>query len=354
MTLSRHTDFAHSAETALPGLSPASLQEAMLAEAREHGLEILHHDGGTLAVVTAYGHYRLISDGGSARAAVDSPRADWLFALKEALTEKVSALHPDAAARIRWSDAPPEGSRPPNFQFVEIRSVAPLGHDFLRLTVGTEDLSAFGDDAIHFRLVLPSPGDTAPEWPRIGAGGATIWPKGEKALHRPVYTVRHADATRGELTFDLFVHEGGRATDWARSVRIGSRVGLTGPGGGGIPQTRRITLYADETGLPAVARILEALPADAVGHAVLSAGRGADCLYPLPVHPGVQVHWLERASSTQLAERAIAERAHHSGHSLWFAAEKAGAQRLREWCKANGVDLRDQYVAAFWTQGDRT
>lgn len=103
-----------------------------------------------------------------------------------------------------------------------------------------------------------------------------------------------------------------------------------------------------------MARILEALPPDATGHAVLSAGRGAACLYPLPAHPGVQVHWLTGASATRLAEQAIAERARHPGHSLWFAAEKAGAQLLREWCRRSGIDLREHYVAAFWTRGDRT
>lgn len=354
MTMSRQTDFAHRAETALPGLDLALLRKAMLAEAREHGLQVMQEADGGVAVLTAYGRYTLKSQAGQAHASIESPRADWLFALKEALTEKVSALQTGAVEDMHWSDALPEGSRPPNFQFVEIRSITPVGRDFLRVTLGAEDLSAFGDDAIHFRLVLPAPGDAEPEWPRIASNGATIWPKGEKALHRPVYTVRQIDMARGELTFDLFVHEGGRATDWARSVRIGSRVGLTGPGGGGIPQTRGITLYADETGFPAVARILEALPADATGHAVLSARDGAACGYPLPTHAGVQVHWRAGVSPTRLADRAIAERATHETHSLWFAAEKTGAQKLRGWCKTNGVDLRDHYVAAFWTRGDQT
>lgn len=353
MIMSRHIDFAHRAETTLPGLDPERLREAMLAEAREHGLEVVHDADGALVILTAYGRYMLASEAGKARAAVDSPRADWLFALKEGLTEKVSTLHSGAALRMRWSDALSEGSRPPNFQFVEIRSVEPVGRDFVRITVCAEDVSAFGEDAIHFRLVLPPLGDTQPEWPRIAASGATTWPKGEKALHRPVYTVRHIDVSRCELAFDLFLHDGGRATVWARSVRVGTRVGLTGPGGGGIPETRRITLYADETGFPAVARILEALPTDAIGQAVLSARDGAACGYPLPAHPGVDVHWHAQRTSTQLADCAIADQAVHKGGTLWFAAEKAGAQKLRDWCKTNGIDLCDHYVAAFWTQGDR-
>lgn len=348
MPPSRHPDFAHSAETALPGLNPAALQELLLAEAREHALDARRDETGALVIANPYGGFRLSAEAGLARARAYSPRADWLFVLKEALTEKVATMHPEAAAAIRWSDAATIGSRPPNFQFVEIRAVTPLGRDFLRITVAAEDLSAFGDDAIHFRLVLPPPGDPAPEWPRIGASGTTIWPSGAKALHRPVYTVRSIDPARGELSFDLFVHAGGRATAWAQSVRPGARIGLTGPGGGGIPQTRKITLYADETGFPAVARILESLPAEATGHAVLSAG----ARYPLPTHPGIALHRLAQGGATQLAERAIADRASHGGHSLWFAAEKTGAQRLRDWCRRNGVNLRDHYVAAYWTQAD--
>ncbi|SET22658.1 siderophore-interacting protein [Oceanicella actignis] len=352
MTLSPHGDFAHGAETALPGLDLAALRKALLAQAREHGLEVLRDDGASLAIATAYGRCRLIVEAGAARAEVDSPRADWLFALKEALSEHASAIDPAAAQRLRWSDAAPEGGRPPNFQLAEILSAAPLCRDFLRVTARAEDLSAYGDDAIHFRLVLPPPGDPAPEWPRIGPGGATIWPKGAKALHRPVYTARRVDAARGELTFDLFVHEGGRASAWARSVAAGARVGLAGPGGGGVPRTRRIALYADETGYPAVARILEALPPDATGHAVLSAAGAAPSSYPLPTHPGVRLRWLAQGSATRLARIAIAERSDDPARSLWFAAEKAGAQMLRDWCRANGVDLRDHHVAAYWTRDE--
>lgn len=353
MTLSCNTDVAHRAETALPGLDEEPLRNVLLAEAREHGLEVLSAPDGKLTVQTAYGCYLLGTEAGKLRAAVTSPREDWLFALKEGLTDKVTALMPETASRMRWSDALPEGSKPPNFQFVEVRSIVPLGQDFLRITLRAEDLTAFADDAIHFRLILPPAGDPAPEWPRIAANGATIWPKGDKALHRPVYTVRHMDRARRELSFDLFLHEGGRATNWALSARVGTRIGLTGPGGGGIPDARKITLYADETGFPAVARILEALPPEVTGHAVLSARSGAACGYDLPTHPGVAIHWQAPDDSSRLAERAIASRATHGDHGLWFAAEKTEAQKLRGWCRAEGVDLRPHYVAAFWAQGDR-
>lgn len=350
MTVSQHTDFEYRTETALSGLDPSRLRAAMLAEAREHGLDVIDGGDGGLAVLTVYGRCTLSSKAGKARVVLDSPRRDWLFALKDALSEKVSALYAGGELGLRWSDALPEGSPPPNFQSVEIRATQPLGRDFIRITLGVGDLAAFGEDAIHFRLALPAAGDAQPEWPHIGASGATIWPKGDKALHRPVYTVRQIDVARGELVFDLFVHEGGRATEWARSTDIGTRVGLTGPGGGGIPETRRITLYADETGFPAVARTLEALPAEATGHTVLTARDGAACGYPIPEHPGIDVHWQAGWTSMLLADCAIAERPAQAGSFVWFAAEKAGATKLRNWCKRQGIEQRDRYVAAFWSQ----
>lgn len=352
--MSCHSDFTYCAETALAGVDPARLREVMLAQAHEHGLDVVHGPGETLAVETVYGRYRVDLTAGRALASVASARSDWLFALKEGLTETVSALHPDVAENLRWSDALPEGSCPPNFQFIEVRSVEAVARDFLRITVQAEDLSAFGGDAIHFRLVLPSRGDRDPQWPRIAASGATIWPTGDKALHRPVYTVRYIDRARGEMVFDLFQHDGGAATQWARSVRMGARVGLTGPGGGGIPETRKIALYADETGLPAVARILEALPQEATGRAVLRACGGAECGYPLPSHPGVEICWRARGDAMDLADHAIAACERARGHTLWFAGEKAEAQKMRGWCKANQINLRDHYIAAFWAQGDRT
>lgn len=351
MTHAKQADFTHRAETALPGLDLAALCAVMRAEAQEHGLKVTESAEGGLVMHTDYGNYLLTPGAPAPFVAVETPRADWLFALKEGLTEKVAALTPETAQKMRWSDALPEGSRPPNFQFATLHDVAPVGRDFLRITLDVEHAATFDQDAIHFRLILPPAGDTSPEWPHIAANGATVWPKGDKGLHRPVYTVRALDLARNRLTFDLFVHAGGRATVWAQAAAPGARIGLTGPGGGGLCARDRVALYADETGFPAVARILEALPDAATGQAVLSARGGAGCGYDMPNHPGVTLVWTDGDTATDLADRAIAERATHAAHALWFAAEKAGAQKLRGWCRANDVNLSDDYVAAFWTQG---
>ncbi|WP_347137503.1 siderophore-interacting protein [Paracoccus sp. SSK6] len=53
--------------------------------------------------------------------------------------------------------------------------------------------------------------------------------QGAAALHRPAYTVRHIDPAAGWLETDIFIHDGGRACDFAISAAPGTPVGLTGP-----------------------------------------------------------------------------------------------------------------------------
>ena len=81
MTLSRHADFTHRAETALPGLDLAALCAVMRAEAREHGLNIAEGPAEGLVLHTDYGRYSLSATAAAPCVAVESPRADWLFAL---------------------------------------------------------------------------------------------------------------------------------------------------------------------------------------------------------------------------------------------------------------------------------
>lgn len=89
---------------------------------------------------------------------------------------------------------------------------------------------------MHFRLVYPKLAGQVPLWPQINSEGRTIWPDGDDELLRPVYTVRQFDMQAQTLDFDVFLHDGGRTTDWAKGVGIGAKVGLLGPSGGGVPE----------------------------------------------------------------------------------------------------------------------
>lgn len=342
--------FALSAETTMYGLSFAAMRMVMLHEAQEHDMPVIENTDDRVTMGTPFGQYSFGATPEGVTAIVSANKQDWLFVLKENLVEHLAHSVPDAAAAIRWSDSDSAGGLPPNFHFATVQSVRPVGSCFLRVRLKCRNLSSFQDDAIHFRVVLPPNGIENAEWPVVSENGTTTWPKGDKALHRPVYTTRWIDHAQGLMDFDVFVHEGGRVTDWARQAGAGTRVAIIGPGGGGIPETNRILMFADETALPAAARILESLPADTKGHVTLSTAEGALCAYPVTAPAGVSVTWRAAADVQSLADHALAAFGEFPDHFLWCACEKADAQRVRAEFKAQGGNPANSYIAAYWSR----
>lgn len=346
----------HFAETLLPGLEFAATRQHFVTQAMEFDLPILIDNNTELRVQTDYGQYGFHATTGGTRAEIRSGRADWLYVLKDALHHTVEHMLPEVADSMHWSDARQQaGSLPANFQFITIRSCEEIPGNFLRITARAEDLSVFGSDAIHFRLALPPAGQAQPQWPHQSDKGVTVWPKGDAALHRPVYTLRNCDPATDTVVFDVFIHEGGRTTQWARAVQPGDRVGLTGPGGGGVPSGARLHVYADETGYPAVARLLAEAPLDTGGIVVLQATAEHSESYPLPAHPGFELRFLPpyspAAPQEDLAELAIRTHRGEPDAILWFAAEKNQAQTLRGYTKSAGLSARDgHYIAGFWNR----
>ena len=80
--------------------------------------------------------------------------------------------------------------------------------------------------------------------------------------NRP-YTVRRWNGETGEMIVDIVAHEGGVGASWAMAARPGDIVGLCTPEGRYEPAEDAgwVLLLTDITGLPAVGRVLEELPA---------------------------------------------------------------------------------------------
>lgn len=342
-------DFPLHAETLLPQLQFASMKMVLLHQAQEHDLPVIENSETRLTVETHHGCLSFAQADEGIRVTASATQQDWLFMLKEGLVEQLTHFVPDVAAALRWSDAEQSNGLPPNFHFVTVQSVKPVGAAFLRIRIKASGLSSFQDDAIHFRLVLPPAGLDEVEWPRVSENGSTLWPKGDKALHRPVYTTRWIDHQQGLMDFDVFLHDGGRVTEWANTVKPGAQVAVVGPGGGGIPDTDQILMFADETALPAAARILETLPEHTHGHVTLKVANGAYCAYPLTAPAGVSVTWLDSASGASLADIALKAHADFPTLFLWFACEKTEVQKVRATFKDRGGNPAQAYIAAYWT-----
>ncbi|MFC8906523.1 siderophore-interacting protein, partial [Micromonospora sp. NPDC057140] len=191
---------------------------------------------------------------------------------------------------------------------VEVRAVRRLSPSFVRVTFTGADLDRFADNGYdqRIKLALPLPGQAEVHLP-AGPDWYTRYRALPERLRNPVrtYTVRAARPHLAEVDVDLVLHgDGGPATRWARRVCPGDRAALLGPDAGfdgehgGIefrpPPAGRLLLAGDETAVPAITAILERLPADARGRALLEVPEPADAL-GVAAPPGVQVTWLPRA-----------------------------------------------------------
>lgn len=333
-----------SATTELTGISYSALCQSIRVLASEHDLPLPCDDETGLALGTEYGSVRITPSVEGARAEIKAPHAEYLQVLKDTLVAQIGAVTPQATQAIRWGDASDTRKLPANAGLMAVSSVVPLNCDFVRVTL-SGDVSRFTDDAIHFRLGLPPTG-RSPKWPTIGANGATQWPKGADALHLPVYTARHVDPESGTLCFDLFGHEGGRTLQWAETVTPGSEVLVTSPGGGGCRISTTVQGFADETGFPAVARILETNPG-LEGSFKLFAGRNG-AAYPLPVHKGVRIEYANPGTQHNMAETAKATITSDLPAFLWFAGERSQSSAVRTVWRQAGGSARNSYISAYW------
>lgn len=323
----------------LPGVALDALRRAILDQAEEHGLTVRSDDPGALGLGTVYGEMAFAADPEGCIITLSAEREDHLQTLRDSVIYHAAAFAPEAAQALRWQDRERSGL-PANARLMRVERVEPLDCGFLRVTLAG-DVSRFGAAAIHFRLGLPPQGRT-PVWPTVGSNGATLWPKGEDALHLPVYTAR--SAAGGRLVFDIFRHEGGRTTTWAETVSPGTEVLIAGPGGGGCLIEGRILAHIDDTAFPAMARILEACPG-LTGEVHLYPSNEATARYPFPAHRGVSLRRHMRAGARIGADACAAL---DTGSFPWLAGERGHADRLRKAWKAAGGAAKQAYIAAYW------
>jgi NADPH-dependent ferric siderophore reductase len=155
---------------------------------------------------------------------------------------------------------------------------------------------------------------------------------------------------------DFVLHGDGPAAGWAAAARPGALLGVAGGGSLGHRPAEVLLLAADETALPAVARILaEADPATR-GTALLEVA-GAEEEQEVPAPPGVVVRWLHRGTtapgeSTLLAE-AVAALPRPAGDVFaWVGAESAAVRAIRADLRSRwGLTRSEHHAIGYWRRG---
>jgi NADPH-dependent ferric siderophore reductase len=161
-----------------------------------------------------------------------------------------------------------------------VQRVQRLTARMIRVVFGGPALAGFNwnGPAAHIKLILGA--DT----PEVRAPSRT-------------YTPRHFDAAAHELTVDFVLHGAGPASSWAAQAQVGQSMLIAGPGRCYAVDTQAqwLLLAGDESALPAVATILEALPETTRTEVLLEVNDAADEFAIAPQRPNVEIRWLHRA-----------------------------------------------------------
>ena len=274
-----------------------------------------------------------------------------------------------ARTNLNATRVKPEDARLLTLRVHRTEQVSP---SFMRLTLTGADMEHFtfmGFDQ-WFRLFIPVSETSLGRLPNKLDTLAYLKYLAIAKTERPVlrnYTVRsyRADGPEGsELDVDFVLHgsaadgTSGPAASWAQTCAPGTAVAILDEGIQYNPPAsagRRTVLVADETGLPAAAGILESLPRDAVGTAVLEVPHGDD-VQSIDAPIGVDVVWVPRegahatpgAAALRVASGLLVGDEPFYG---WVVGEQSLPVAMRRHWVAAGVPKDHIAFSGYWKAG---
>jgi NADPH-dependent ferric siderophore reductase len=257
----------------------------------------------------------------------------------------------------------PRAERPnrprPRFRTLEVRRVAQLTPRMVRLTVGGPELDGFDQPAPtqHVKLIIPHPGQDRPVLPDPSLPKG-VHGDGPRPLMR-TYTIRRIDPGRQEMDIDVSLHGEGEVSEWARHAREGAVIALAGPGGRPHhpnPDVDWYVLAGDESALPAMGTLIEALPAEMPVKVYAEVPDENEHLDWGRVN--LEVSWLDRGASGQptgaLLEKALLGGAKPGGDGrVWIACEAGIMRRIRKHLLDGwGLDPTQMVTRGYWKEGE--
>jgi NADPH-dependent ferric siderophore reductase len=239
---------------------------------------------------------------------------------------------------------------------VTVTRVHPVTPRLTRVTFHGSDLEGLRieEPAASVRLLLPAPGATElvmPAW----TGNEFLLPDGSRPALR-TFTPRRIDHEALELDLEIVMHDGGVASRWAEVAQPGDPAAISGPGRGFTiaPDASAFVLVGDETAIPAISQLLEALPTKAPVEVHIEVAH-PDAQLDLPAHPRMTASWHQLPTGAPPGAALIAAVTDidlSPGAQVWVAAEAAAVQKIRRHLfDDRGLPRSQTTVRGYWKHG---
>ena len=245
----------------------------------------------------------------------------------------------------------------PVMRKIEVAGVERITPHMVRVSLtgaGLNDFALPGPGG-HVRLFLPGEGGSLPE---VDAEGRL--PEGTPRPLSRVYTPRRFDAAAKRLDVDIVLHEGtdGPGSTWARAAANGNKQMMTGPSGRPYtpdPEADWYVIAGDHAGLPAVATIVESLPAGKRADVYVEVPEAADQVELLSAAT-LNVKWVHGGHEAPGEALAAAMKTTElpEGNGRVFVACEAGALReiKRNLLIDRGLNRDHVYTHGYWARGE--
>lgn len=245
---------------------------------------------------------------------------------------------------------------PPAFRLARIASRDELTPRLTRLTLEGEGLIGFEPDgpAASLRLLLPRPSTGALELPEWN-GNEFLFDDGSRPPIRTL-TPMSVEPTAGRVQIAVVRHGEGPLSAWVDAAQVGDQVAVSGPGRGYEidAEARSFLLAGDESALPAMLTVLEALPAGASARVLVEVEEESDRV-ELPSPASVSAEWLVRASGAGPGDAfvdALRSEVIDGGTPVWIAGEAAAVQRARKLLfDERGLSRSQAVIRGYWKLG---
>ncbi|WFN87822.1 siderophore-interacting protein [Agrobacterium pusense] len=242
---------------------------------------------------------------------------------------------------------------------LDVARTEKLSRSMVRIVLTGPELEGFTslgfDD--HVKMFFPQPGQTEPTLPVIGPNGIEFPEGAPRPLARD-YTPRSFDAEKGELAIDFATHHDGPASNWAKNAKVGDKAWIAGPRGSfTVPFTYDWhLLIADDTGLPALARRLEEMPAGTPVVALIEVETEADRL-ELVTRADASIVWITQRPDNGTDHDALTSALRQlelpkGDFFSWVACESKTAKAVRALLVEEfGANPKWTRASGYWRRG---